>query len=309
MRLKELLNGVMKRALFAAYGLGCLLLVVSGWFWWDKILTNPTRVFYGMVDQGLATSSVTLRTMQDNGQTKAKQTVSYQTSPSYVAMSWSTLQQDNAGTVVTQIIGTPSADYARYTKIEVKNAPAGTILPDYSKIINKWVKTSETKTDGLQVNAQRQQLYAQAVVGLGLPIGGMPVPLGNLPRDQRATLVKQIKKDDMYGIAKAKVTKTKLNGRLTYVYETKIKTASYVQFMKKFAKNEGLKELEEIDAQAYKSAQPLAVKMTVDVRAHRLVSVEQANGATQTYENYDVPLKVELPKNTITNEQLQQLMM
>lgn len=265
--------------------------------WQYHVMTNKERVFWGMVETNLKTTSYSRHVAQKgNGQT-VDQIVEVRTEPKQVAFSDTVLEQtgrDNAAKVVTENIGTPKDDYVRYTNIvaDQKSVTGGAL--DFSKVINVWGKAEQedgTKTAG--------QLYGQSVLGV--------IPTGNLTTDQRAHVIKIMKDQGSY---EYKLRETKHNGlfrRPTYIFDVTVKPIAYISALKQFAAYTGLNQLEDIDPNDYKSAQPVQFVMSIDGWTHQLTSFTQAaGGRTEAVSSRNIKnLAPTAPEKTITVDELQ----
>lgn len=287
-----------------AYVVGTILLIISAILWWTQLYTGTKAVFWNMIDTSLKTSSFVTETSQSNGEDSFKQLTHTDLRAGRV-QSLTILKQSGAE-VKTEVVGTKDVDYTRYISIvpNKKDAAGNPVAMDTSSVLNVWSKSDETAQSETQ--ASGHQLFAQATLGLGLPIGSVPVPVGNLEPKERQTFVRQIRSQNMYEPNFKTVKKERKDGRLLYTYEVKVQTISYVRLMQAFAKQIGLKELEKVDANTYSSAEPLVLKMTVDAHSHQLVRVENAQGYVQEYKSYGLPLKATEPKqDVISSAELQ----
>lgn len=277
---------------------GTLLVLVTAIAWYFMAYLGPKHVFWGMIDNSLATNSVVVKTSQGNQSERLEQTVHVDTGTTHRARSLTTLKQ-GGGEVKTEIIGTPDADYTRYLHITSKKRI------DTSKVVGVWSKSSDDRQSGTQ--ASGHQLYAQSVLGIGLPLGTVPVPLGKLKPEQRQDLVSFARDEGVYQPAFKKAKKEYKNGRLEYTYDVKVQAILYVRMMQQFARNLGFDELQAVDPNTYRNAPLLPVKLTVDAQSRQLRSVDLGGkGYSQRYESYGSPLKVEVPKKTISAESMQQ---
>lgn len=298
---KESFTAITKREYWYVYVAGAVILLVSGYLWWSKVYLNPQRVFWSTVNNSLSTKGVTTELDQSAQGSSLKQIVQMELGTTNMAHSLTTLNQGNTE-VKTEIIGTSEADYTRYRSIKTdqKNAEGKSL--DVSKVVGVWSKSDDTQQTETQSSGH--QLFAQAVLGIGLPVGSVPMPIGEVSPGQREDLVREMKSENMYTISKD-VKKERKAGRLLYTYDVKIQTILYVRLMKEFARDLGLHELDAVDPNTYQSAQPISVKLTVDAYSHQLVSVDSGQGYTQTYSGYGLPLKASIPKNPISTQELQ----
>lgn len=278
-------------------GISVVLLLASGALWWCKLSISSERVFWGMLEQSLSTSGVTMSSTMHQGESSLEQKMQYSLGAQSTALSHTTLRQGGT-VVVTEVLGTLGADYTRYTHIQTErtNAEGGPL--DLSKVLNVWAKSESTDATS--------PLLSQTVLGLTLPLGSMSVPIGNLNPEQRKTLMDQIRNEDVYETSFKDAKKETINGRLHYVYEVKIQSIPYVHLIKEFSKQIGLHDLDQLDPNEYQG-EPLTVQLTVDARAKRLTEVYVvANDFRQKFSAYDIPVSVQVPADSIPSGELQQ---
>jgi hypothetical protein len=265
---------------------------------------SPEHVFWGMVSNSLSTRGVTIEIKQANEQSSIKQLMQMELGTTNRAHSLTTLRQATTE-VKTEIIGTRDTDYTRYRSIDTDQKNAAGKPLDTSKVIGVW-----SKSDGRQqseTQSASNQLFSQTVLGIGLPVGSVPVPIGEVSAGQRKSMIDQIKTQNVYRLSLKDVKKERKDGRLQYTYDTTIQTILYVRMMKQFAKNLGMHELDQVDPNTYQSAEPLHVKLTVDALSRQLVGVENTSGGyVQSYKGYGLPLDIKLPSNAISAEELRQ---
>lgn len=285
-----------KKVIWGLYAAGVLILLVGAWLWCHKLATNPERAFWRSIEQGLTISGVTTQAEQSNGQSTARQFSQYSFGASARSHTL-TISEQEGTTVKNETIGLPKADYMRYFSIKTDQKKQDGTPLDFSKIIGVWAKGPENKG----------QLFTQAVLGSSLPIGGMTIPLGNVAPEARSKLVKQLKDDVVYQVDFKKVKKSRKDGRLVYTYSVTVQPVAYAALMKQFAKLSGLHDLDELDPTSYKGQPSLKLQFAVDVRAGHVISVTSpTNGYTQSFTSYDVPVRIEAPKRTISLNELQQ---
>lgn len=283
-----------RKPLFFVYLIGLVLLLTAGWLWWNKLSTNPERVFWGMINQSLSTSGVTVQATQGKGDNTVHQTIQFSLGGENTSHSITTLTQ-NGTTVQDEMIGTPKADYTRYVSIKTDQKGANGKPLDFSKIVGVWAK----REGGVQ-------FFSQDVLGTGLPLGGVAVPVANLSPELRAKLVAQIRDQKVYDTSFKDVKKIHQGGRLMYVYTVKVQPILYAGMMKSFAKDVGIHDLDALDPNSFATQTAFTMQLTVDVHAQQLVSAEAGSTSVkQTYMSYDVPMALVLPTQTITAEELQ----
>lgn len=278
------------------YVIGTALFIVSMVSWWFVVYLGPKHVFWSMVQNSLATKSVVTRTHQSAEGDSLQQLIHIDTDKAHMARSITTLKQGKTE-VKTEILGTRDADYTRYLAINTDSKA------DTSKVKGVWSKNDVVAQT--QDQASGHQLFAQATLGVGLPLGSVPVPIGDLPSSQRHSLYDFIISEGVYRPAFDKVKKEHKNGRLQYTYEVTVNTIPYIRMMQKFAKDLGLTELEAVDPNMYQESPTLTAKLLVDAYSHQLIAVDMGELGKTEYTSYGIPLKAEVPKETISAAELQ----
>lgn len=277
-------------------GGGLILLLAAGAVWWCKLSVAPERVFWGTIAQSFATSGVTMSTTNEQGQATIEQHLQYSLGAQNRAFANTTLTQDGA-VVKTETIGSIGADYTRYSHIQTERTSAEGGPLDLSNVLNVWAKTEQP--------AGSSQLLSQTVFGMTMPLGSIPVPIGNLTPEQREKLITQIKNENVYQISFKDVKKEKKNGRLYYTYEVKMQLIPYVHLIKEFAKSIGLHDLDQVDPNEYQG-EPMTIQMTVDARAKHITEVYIPDmDFRQAFSAYDVPVSMDVPKDSVPAEELQ----
>jgi len=275
---------------------GVVLLLIGGVFWCYKVNTDAKQVFWRTVEQSLATHGVTVNSQQTNNGATLHQAVQYSIGATNMTHTTTTISQP--GTEVhNEVIGTPTADYTRYVSIKTDQKKANGGELDFSKILGVWSKGDPTTA----------RVFEQSVLGTSLPLGGMGIPVAYTTPEVRAKLVPQMQHDVVYDIDFSKTKKERKDGRLLYTYEVSIQPVAYAAFMKQFGKEMGLHSLDQLDPNAYKSQQAVKMNITIDALARQLVSASVPDSDyVQTYSAYDVPVRLDLPKDPITSQELQQ---
>ena len=277
-----------------------LLLSTAGAVWWTRVQTDPERVFWGMLEQSLRTNGVTVQSSQDDFGANVTYTLQYSLGGNNLAQSMTRVEQQGTK-LTTEVIGTPDADYTRYVDIETDETNEAGDPIDVSAIENVWAKTEHT--DGTS------GLIGQAALGLNLPLGALPVPIANLPAEQRESLLDQMRRENIYQVSYDNVSRQRSeDGRLLHVYNAQIQAILYASLMKQFGEYAGLQELVDLDPNTHSGAPPLEVEMTVDVRSRQLVDVRMASSGGmyhQTYSGYDIPVQVQRPNDTVSGSELQ----
>jgi hypothetical protein len=276
-----------------------LIILIFGWIWWAKVYNSPRNVFNAMLENSLSTAGVTRHLSQSDGASKQDEYTQLNFgADKYVRIVSITNQQDQTGQpshVETESLGTPDADYARYTKIQTGTTAAGK-TPDYSKTLGIWGKSAHTD------QSSQSGYFNQSILGL--------VPMGNLGWRQREDVLNQMFKSGVYTPDYKKVTSKKLNGRSVYVYEVNIKPQAYVQMLQSYVKAMGLTKIEGLDPSAYNNEQPITLQFAVDKTSRQLSQISFSNASQQgqrneNYSGYGIDKPLNEPKQTISFSELQ----
>lgn len=273
---------------------GVIALAISGVSWWKLVYSNPSNVFDRMLANSLATPSVTKVVAQSDDSQKLQQTSQLVTEPSQIVHAKSVLGQttDADTSIITESIGTPETDFVRYTNIKTSQKSSSGKDFDFSSVIGVWGKSGQ---DSLGNGAQ---LFNQTVLGV--------VPVANLPQPQRSALLKQIKNDNVYKQDAKSVKRQLVNGRPMYIYNVSVAPVAYVTMLKNFARDLGLKQLEQVDPAQYKDSQPLQFSFEVDVWSSQLLKVSYSTSdRTESYSAYGARTQISVPTSSIGVDELQ----
>lgn len=294
MIVKPLYSYVSKRYLLHwLYALGVIILLGSGWLWLARVQVQPERVFWGAIEQSLRTRGVTVQALQGSEQDVAvKTSLQLGLGGNNLAQSRTEVIQADSR-VVTEVLGTLDQDYTRYAAIETTQKNKQGQPLDTSKLTGVWAK-----------NDGEGRLLAETLLGLNQQFGALPIPIGYVSPKARAELIEKIRSEKMYTVDFQNITKStsKDSGRAIITYPVTIQVIQYVDLMKRFAKAVGLPNLNDVDPNAYSGAQPFELLISIDARSQQVQSVQhkqQTEGLTQTYSGYDVPVRTEVPAQTI----------
>lgn len=154
--------------------LGVVIFIGGLWAWYQYVHRSSYNVFWAMVDNNLRTRGVTRTTEQTSSGSKVISKSQLSLGSPNLVKGLTTIKQDSGdGTtvVVTETLGTPTANFARYLDIQ---SPA---KKDVSSIKNVWGR--EVLVGGEQ---QNQSVFAEALFS--------SIPFANLTQAQRQELVK-----------------------------------------------------------------------------------------------------------------------
>ncbi len=268
---------------------GLLLVVGLVWLWWAQVYESPQNVFWGMFENSLATTGVTRHIVESVDNESLNEYVQLELGAHNLAHSISTLTEQN-GSVTTETIGTPKADYTRYTNFKL---PSAEPQVDLSSILNVWGESTITAAN----NDPIDHLFGQILLGI--------VPMANVSASERASLIHQMKSSDVFTTNFKKVQHSHADGRAVYVYQVKIQPFQYAQLMTNFAKLEGFSNVPELTPSKYKQDTPLNIELSINPTSRQLVEISYlGTNHTETYSDYGLEPSISIPTKTITTTQL-----
>lgn len=287
-----------KPAVYAwLYGIGVLLLLLSAWLWWTKVLVQPDRVFWGAVQNNLSSAGVTLEVSSKDSATTDKQVIQYSLGSTNKVHAIRTLTQGKS-VVKTESVGTLDKTYTKYTEIKTDKKSKDGKLLSFKDVLNVWAESTGEN--------ESAQLLPQAALGLALPLGAVPMPIGQLTPEKREDIVNEMRNRTLYQTSYDKVKKEHKDGRLLYTYDVAMQPVLYLKIMKSFAEASGLKNLDSIDPNDYAGRESLKLQLTIDARSHQLVKVANTSlGYEQHYSGYGITADPGIPAKAISQTELQ----
>lgn len=271
-----------------------IIISATGWMWWSKTFMNPDRVFHDMLANNLRTTSFTRHIVQENGNEGVNQTshVSFQAPFDYSKSSTALTQRisgNKKSTIVTETIGTNSADYVRYTGVNGVEGLAG--ADNVKKLIGTWAKRETSSQTGQQVT-----FFSESLFGF--------LPTGDLNPAQRAKLLNSIDQKDVYKIVSSE-KKTK-KARPVFIYTVNVNAKSLVSVLQEYATMINSSSASQFDPEQYAQTPDLMIKVTVDIVSRQLSVIENpASSRVETFSGHNLIKAPGIPPNTIPVEELQ----
>ena len=256
------------------------------------LTTDPKQLFDNALNQNLSEKAVTCTVATSKSGTSQTLAVQLDLAGKTNARSVMTITT-NGSSVQTEEIVVKAGDYLRYTKVvsNVKNADGK--QPDFSKILNQWIKT-DGKTPS--------QLFGLTA------LGGCVVPLADVSAVDRATLVSGVEKGKVYVTDYGKSTTGDLNGQPTRQYQVTIQPGPYVTYMQAVGKTYGLDNLQSINVNDYNSKTSRQAVFYVNTKTGRLVQIHFADESrVVSFSEYGKVPELKAPTKTITNAQASKL--
>ncbi|MBA3757532.1 hypothetical protein H0X09_01585 [Candidatus Saccharibacteria bacterium] len=265
------------------------LLIVGGIFlWFTRVYADPENVFWGMIDNNLASMSVTKEASQkDQGGSSVEYTqLSWNPEPKVRTVRQLSYAEANGPVkLVLEGILTPTDEYQHYARIE-RPGDGG---KDYSKIYSLWLKNGGTGAKGGAAGFNNNVYSA--------------VLFGNFERPDRTKITAELRK--AYKVDMTRVDKKVDNGRRVYIYQASLNLQKYASAARLYAQKMGLPNAAFINPNNYKSTDLVPLKLTVDVLSRQIRTIEYQDSRTETYTGYGIPAQISLPQKTATSAELQ----
>lgn len=275
--------------------LAILIAVIALGLWQYRNTTNTDKIFWSAVNNNLQTSSFSKHNVSQSGGQSADQVTEVYMSPKQAIYSRTHFVQTGSdeAEATTENIGTPYADYVRYTNITTTQKSTTGKEFDFSKIINIWGGSTPDKS---QTNGQQ---FGQALLAA--------IPAGDLSAAQRRELVKILKEKNVYSYSVKKTSHEGTLARPSYTYTVTLTPSAYVEALKKFGEYVGLTQLKDLNPADYKNANKTQFRVTVDAWNHQIISmIEPGANKEETVSGYNVRKATPaVPSNTISIDELQ----
>ena len=264
------------------------LLIIAGIFtWFNKVYADPENVFWGMVDNNLATSGVSKEVLQRDAQNSSQEVtqLSWNPEPRVRTIRELSFTQGGATTkVVLEAIITPKDQYQRYAKIDRPGPDR-----DYSKIYNLWLKNGG---GGAQSDPSA---FNNAAYGVML--------FGNFNRDDRKSVVDGLRK--AYKVDFSNIQKQIEEGRRNYSYSVTINLREYAKAAQAYAKRQGLPDAGLLNPNNYRDTDEIKATFVIDVLSRQIKQVRYQSPVTENYSGYGIPSELKLPGRTVKSDELQ----
>lgn len=257
-----------------------VVLILATVLYYTKVYSNPQRTFWAMVDNNLATNGVTKQVTQQGSGATTDSFTQLVFSPEFRIHYIKKVTDKNTSPsshLALEGIGTPQADYQRYSFIDRPGSTA-----NYSSIYNLWLK------------GDQPTLFSNTVFGAIL--------FGNLGQPQRLDIVNKLR--DAYRVRLD--TRARQTSARTRTYSVTVSLQKYAIAARVYAKAIGLPDADKITPNVYKPTDRIQLVVSVDIPSRQLAKIEYtSSNVTETYVSYGVASTVNLPKKTVDNQQFQ----
>jgi hypothetical protein len=270
-----------------------VVLLVGGLIWVIKQSQTPQNVFTAAINNSFSTSAVTIQSTQTSSADKEQQLIQLDLGQSPKILTLTTLSS-SSGQVRTEDLDTPSAEYTRYVSLETNRKTKSGKPVDFSSVIGVWSKTPN-----------EQPTASPLPANIGQILLGMSLPFGNFSTTQRAQLVNQIQNYQVYNTSFSNVQKTSVNGQPAYKYLVTVEPLLYIRFLKTYADDMGLHQLDQVNPNTYGGQPALTVTWFINRQTKRLVETQYGSNHVEQYTGYGVPVSIAVPSKTVTATYLQ----
>jgi hypothetical protein len=269
--------------------LGALVVIgaIIGYFHWQAVRNNPTRVFQDALQSSLSTQQITTQTSGGGLDSTVNHDFGVLTNP--IVSSQSTIKLFGSNFDVAGF-GTAQNSYVSYTGLP-------SIIPaSLAKVVkNSWVQ--------LRVNGVQPPGISGVLTNLADPryqsFG--PVLFANLPAKDRQQIMTYIAANHIYKYSVNKVTHTQVGGIKAVVYAVKLNADSLKVINQSAAVSEGFSPSDvEAATTAISNLKNASTTFYVSSKTHRFLQVvitQNGQTTTMSYSNYD---QVTLPNEPVT---------
>ena len=276
-----------KISMKTVFFLSLALLIISSVAYWKYVVNNPDRVFEAMLKNSLQTKSLTKTIGQEEQGDSNNQTIVLKFSPSVGVASKYDLQKGQGEQYVgtqTNVIGTKTADYIQYSKIESSQVSEA----KKKDIVGVWAKVGDEKS------GQKPSVFNDALFGVIL--------FGDLGDNTASSIVSQLTSSDVYGIDKYSTTFS--GGRLVGNFSIKLKPKNLVDSIKYYAQQTGYASAEGLGAEGV-SNEPISLDITIDLVSRQVKEISFAGGQRiEKYGSFGQFNGITVPNNPISFSEL-----
>jgi hypothetical protein len=266
-----------------------IAVVVLIGIWWTNVYESPSNVFWGMLDNNLATSGATLNVRDYGNGASVSEYIQFEVGSKNLVQSTVALNEGNT-LVKTQTIGTPNTDYTRYTSLGSKSTTK------FKNIIGVWAH-SPAGVKGQPVDAL-SHLFGQTILGV--------IPYANLPPNERYTLLSDATKNHVYTPDLSNVKHVTVGGKQAYLYTVLIAPRAFATFMQSVTRDVGLGSSVEFNPSNYQpNNHPLTIQVSIDPISRQLLAINYGNDHTETTSGYGIQPTITPPKSSIPTVELQ----
>jgi hypothetical protein len=255
-------------------------------FFRDKVSSDPKELFHQALISNLSENGITCTVTQTESGTKQQLIVQLDIASKRNAHS--ALSVDTSDTSVqTEEIVVQSGNYLRYTGFKTTATGQGADAPDYTPIVNQWIKADRSKPS---------QLYEQTA------LGGCVVPLAKLPTLSQSSLSRQIESDTVFVTNFASTEQADLQGQRVRRYSVQIMPEPYAAYMREVATAAGLQSLQKVDAAEFANKTPREAIFSVNITSGRLVDIEFTDQTrTVRFSDFGKIPELKVPSKVLTN--------
>jgi hypothetical protein len=279
-----------KAVRFSLSGLIIIIILAIGVLsWYNNVYANTERVFWDMVENNLATNSITKEINQGSGNSSADEFSQLSFTPNPLVRDVKKVTGNSGQSTVhitVESIGTPKDTYQHYLLIQ----QPGKSQEKFRSVYPLWLRNGG--------NAQSDTtLFNQKLLDSG-------ILFGSLPLKQRSQTIDYLR--SAYSVNFDSAKKEKINGRRVFTYSAKLKLRNYFTAVHYYAKSMNLPTADQIKPENYKASDQFSLTISVDVLSRQINNIiYPSTGTTEQYSGYGIMANFSPPKSTASYQKLQ----
>jgi len=257
------------------------------WGWYQYVHRSAYGVFWDAIDNNLRLTGVTRTVTQDTNGGDVQQKLQLSLGAENVARGLTTIKQPGT-VVITETLGTPTDNYARYLDIQADSKP------NLSGVKDVWSREALVKGAG-----QNQSVFAEGLFS--------SFPISNLRQSQRQELVQLMRQKKVYEVDYRGAKVVERAGKKGYEYTVTVNIQGYIETLKKIDQMMGLDQLTAVNIAAYEGAEPARLVVVNSIDGRQVLEVTYT-GTTrkEVYSSYGARVDVQIPETNLLRSELEQ---
>lgn len=275
--------------------LAVVILLGGLWTWYQYVHRSTYGVFWDTVNNSLNINGVTRTVEQAGNGGQMKQTLQLSLGQHNLARGVTTItqpnQQDDGQLIIqTEIVGTPTTNFARYVGI---SGITPSSQADLASVKDIW--SQETVTKG----QFGQNVFIESIFG--------SIPFGDLNAAQRQELVQFMKDNKVYDVDYRGAKVVNRDGKQAYEYNVKVNIPAYIASLVMLDDMLGLGQLTGVDPATSEGTAPAELTVVASIDGRQLLEIGFVGAPrTEKYSAYGVHVDGLLPEAVLPRVELEQ---
>jgi len=257
---------------------------------------KPERRFWSAISNSLATTSVVkeTRTGGSGNLTVEKTRYTYGVQAAARKISDASIKSATVeSNVTTEVINTPTDEFVRYLNIATNEKKQDGTTYDFSDVQKVWARQP---SDTQETTEKSKQSFIQSQVTL--------VPFGDVSPAARKDILSQLRKGGAYKVNYDAVTTKVIDGQEYYNFIVAVQTKKYVSALQKHFIAIGYGEFAPLNSDNYSEGAKVNAQFLIKKSDNSLAGIT-FNNLTESYSNYGITKKTDIPTDYITLDDLQ----